>query len=99
MGRDKSTMLRLEIVDVMARYWEFEPRQEHSWRLVAMVHDVELYDCLSKSTYKKFLTRSRRFGEQHGSRAMVKVELGAVHPDRDSLIEDWDLKLSFVPLK
>jgi len=52
-----------------------------------------------KSSWKKFLTRSRRFGELHGQRPMVVMELDAVHPDLGMIVEDWKLKLRFVPLK
>eukprot|EP00656_Telonema_subtile_P014487 TRINITY_DN1742_c0_g3_i2.p1 TRINITY_DN1742_c0_g3~~TRINITY_DN1742_c0_g3_i2.p1 ORF type:complete len:951 (+),score=239.45 TRINITY_DN1742_c0_g3_i2:211-3063(+) len=99
LGRDPSTMLRIDLRGAMVRYWEFEPRQQHSWRLVASVQELELYDCLCKSAWKKFLTRSRRGGEMQSSRAMVRVELDALHPDSDKLVEDWCFKLSLVPLK
>merc|ERR1712100_689925 len=75
------------------------PRQEHSWRMVLIIKDAEVQDCLMKSSWKKFLTRSRRFGELHGQRPMVVMELDAVHPDLGMIVEDWKLKLRFVPLK
>jgi autophagy-related protein 2 len=63
------------------------------------VQDLEIFDHVPTSTWKKFATYMHDAGERETGSSMVHIEMLTVKPDQDLLASEIVLKARFLPLR
>ena len=63
------------------------------------VNDLDIYDHVPTSTWKKFATYMHDAGERETGSSMVHIEMLTVRPDRDLLASEIVLKANVLPLR
>ncbi|KAF5377015.1 hypothetical protein D9757_007710 [Collybiopsis confluens] len=100
--RAKGPSIELRVAGLEADFSRYLPQDPLVSRIFATVTDLEIYDHIKTSTWKKFLTALRsdsRGNIRETDSQMVKVELRTIRPVANDPSEEARLKAKILPLR
>ncbi|KAG0159740.1 hypothetical protein PDIDSM_7264 [Penicillium digitatum] len=100
LHRSKHHKMTFELKGVSADLIIFPPGTEETQSsLDVRVQDLEIYDHVPTSTWKKFATYMREAGEKESGTSMVHLEILTVKPVPDLAASEIILKATVLPLR
>ncbi|KAI5291638.1 autophagy- protein 2, partial [Ascosphaera acerosa] len=100
LARSKRHKITIELKGVAGDLVIFPPgRDETQSSLDIRVEDLEIFDHITTSTWKKFATYMRDAGERETGASMVHIELLTVKPVPDLAASEIVLKATVLPLR
>ena len=100
LSRSKHHKMTFELQGVCADYVVFPPDSgETQSSLDVRVNDLDIFDHVPTSTWKKFATYMREAGEKESGTSMVHLEVLTVKPVPDLAASEIVLKAAILPLR
>jgi autophagy-related protein 2 len=100
LTRSKQHKMTFELKGISADMLVFPPGSgEVQSSIDVRVKDLEIFDHIPTSTWKKFATYMRDAGEREADTSMVHIELLNVKPVADLTASEMILKLTVLPLR
>ena len=100
LQRSKHHKLTFELSGVSADVIVFPPDSGETQSSIDIrVNDLDIFDHVPTSTWKKFATYMHDAGERESGSSMVHIEALTVRPDVDLLASEIVLKASVLPLR
>ncbi|KAJ5544618.1 hypothetical protein N7535_006988 [Penicillium sp. DV-2018c] len=100
LHRSKHHKMTFELKGVSADFIVFPPGLEETQSsLDVRVKDLEIYDHVPTSTWKKFATYMREAGEKESGTSMVHLEILTVKPVPELAASELILKATVLPLR
>ncbi|KAF7122023.1 hypothetical protein CNMCM5793_009578 [Aspergillus hiratsukae] len=100
LSRSKYHKMTFELKGICADFVVFPPGSEETQSsLDVRVHDLEIFDHVPTSTWKKFATYMHEAGERESGASMVHLEMLTVRPVPELAASEIVLKATLLPLR
>ncbi|CCX34878.1 Similar to Autophagy-related protein 2; acc. no. Q0CSI0 [Pyronema omphalodes CBS 100304] len=100
LKRSRAQRVQIELKGVNAHFWLLPPdTDEVQLSLDVTVRDLEIFDNLDTSSWKKFVTYCREAGPRQMGSDMVRVEFMSVKPVASLSATELVLKANVLPLR
>ncbi|RHZ65832.1 putative autophagy regulatory protein Atg2 [Aspergillus thermomutatus] len=100
LSRSKYHKMTFELKGICADFVVFPPGSEETQSsLDVRVNDLEIFDHVPTSTWKKFATYMHEAGERESGASMVHLEMLTVRPVPDLAASELVLKATLLPLR
>ncbi|KAL9103202.1 MAG: hypothetical protein Q9163_001729 [Psora crenata] len=99
LKRSKHHKMTFELKGIAADLVVFPPGRETQHSIDIRIQDMEIFDHVPTSTWKKFVTYMHDAGEKESGTSMVHIEIMTVKPVPDLAASEIILKVTVLPLR